>query len=716
MYSINTYNGSGGAAPYAVSFPYLSKDHVEVRIDGVLQTSGYSWINSSTLSLTAPAGLNNVDIRRVTPAQLPEVVFNDGSTLTDTDLNLEALQLLYIAQETADSITDTNNRTVHYPVGEVNTSGSLPVAAQRAQMLLGFDALGNATTVPLPASVGAGDLRWDTFIAGTDFTAGSSTSVTLSRAPGTAANVEVFFDGGFQGPDQIASLVGTVLTFTSPIPTGVQRVFVRSGTTISLYVPPQGSVNDAACATGSKLLNRVNDRVSVTDFGANQVLDASAAFTAAANYCNAKGGGTVYIPPGTWHLASTVPSYPGVEFVGAGENATTLVPTTQDMTVFSCIFAVLTMTHNGFRDFTIHPSVTGVTGIKLVLCRYSAITNITFLGCLNNFYIDRGYFFTLANLTSTSVDSNLRAGSGILTSTVDTDYVFHATIANYKLVSQGLGAPDTGLYLRRAIDFQITDLHAYGVSPNCTVVVLENDCQAVKMKGLNIDGCGAGILLQRGLGVDAYPSFTSIANSHVDQPSAYGIRVNGATRTTIHDVMFTPTGAHVDALPIDLINDNWTSIIGCQLSGFSGNAAIQLTGSRLGRISNNIISQCLIGVGFSGSPTGMAVEGNTFDTVPNPIGGSPAGVGNRIKPSQYGLTPSTALVATSPAVPASGVAYTNNTGFTCRVSIMGGTFSGVTLNGIAVGVSGNNWSGEVQPDETLAITYSVAPNWWWVGK
>lgn len=554
----------------------------------------------------------------------------------------------------------------------------------------------------------------ETFTAGTDFTPGVSLALTLANQYYSAQNIEVFFDTAYQGPDQY-SLVGYGLSFSTVIPVGIQHVYVRGGAVRQTGAPSDGTVTDAKVASGSKLYNRINDWIDVTDFGASQSIDSTSAFTKAAQACNAKGGGTVFIPAGRWSISATITTYPNVEFIGAGENSTIIVPTVANMTLFSCVNAAVTQTYIAFRNMTIAPSVSGVTGISLVLCRFAAVTNITFLGCATNVYIDRGYFFTLDNLTSTSVLSNLAAGSLVLTSSVDTDYVYHATISNYKLVSQGLGSPNQGVYMRRAIDSNITDLHAYGTYPNCTVVVLENDCQAVKMKGLNIDGCAAGVLLQQGAGIAVWPSFTSIANSHIDQPTAYGIHVAGATRTTIKDVMFTPTGAHVNALPIWLDSDAWSSVEGCQISGFSGNAGVQISSSRLARVVNNTIASCNIGVGFSGSPTGCTID-NSYDSVSTPIGGSPVGVGNRIKPSQYGFTPGTSFVPTSPTMPATGVSYTNSTGFTCRVSVMGGTFTGVTINGVAVGISGNNWSGDVQPDETIAITYSVAPNWFWAAK
>jgi hypothetical protein len=64
------------------------------------------------------------------------------------------------------------------------------------------------------------------FAAGVDFTAGTTTSLTLSRNYKTAAALWVAFDAAAQGPDQY-SLSGKTLTFTSAIPTGTSKVFVK---------------------------------------------------------------------------------------------------------------------------------------------------------------------------------------------------------------------------------------------------------------------------------------------------------------------------------------------------------------------------------------------------------------------------------------------------------------------------------------------------------
>ncbi|MFC4275565.1 hypothetical protein [Achromobacter aloeverae] len=78
----------------------------------------------------------------------------------------------------------------------------------------------------LPLGNSGADIADQTFVAGTDFTPGSTTSLTLSQSFGAKQRLWVFFDGVFQGDDQY-SLSGTSLTFTSAIPVGVSSVYVK---------------------------------------------------------------------------------------------------------------------------------------------------------------------------------------------------------------------------------------------------------------------------------------------------------------------------------------------------------------------------------------------------------------------------------------------------------------------------------------------------------
>jgi hypothetical protein len=75
---------------------------------------------------------------------------------------------------------------------------------------------------PVPAP----DIADQTFSSGTDFTAGTTTALTLNTSFTSAARLWVFFDAAFQGDDQY-SLSGTTLTFTSAIPVGTNKVYVK---------------------------------------------------------------------------------------------------------------------------------------------------------------------------------------------------------------------------------------------------------------------------------------------------------------------------------------------------------------------------------------------------------------------------------------------------------------------------------------------------------
>lgn len=70
------------------------------------------------------------------------------------------------------------------------------------------------------------DIVNQTFSSGPGFTPGTSTTLTLDSSFANAARLWVFFDAAFQGDDQY-SLNGSTLTFTGPIPVGVNKVYIK---------------------------------------------------------------------------------------------------------------------------------------------------------------------------------------------------------------------------------------------------------------------------------------------------------------------------------------------------------------------------------------------------------------------------------------------------------------------------------------------------------
>lgn len=104
-YSYAVYTGNGATTQFALTFPYIRKEHVYVSVNYTNQS--YTWVNDSTVQLApAPANGARVEVRRVTPVNAPLVDFTDGSTLVAADLDTNALQQTYINQEQDDAFKD----------------------------------------------------------------------------------------------------------------------------------------------------------------------------------------------------------------------------------------------------------------------------------------------------------------------------------------------------------------------------------------------------------------------------------------------------------------------------------------------------------------------------------------------------------------------------------------------------------------------------------
>ena len=98
----DTYTADGSTQSFLVSFPFISRDHVTVTADG--STATFTWVNDGQITITSPASLSTetIIIKRNTSPSAVLVDFEDGSNLTETDLDLLALQSFYLAQENID--------------------------------------------------------------------------------------------------------------------------------------------------------------------------------------------------------------------------------------------------------------------------------------------------------------------------------------------------------------------------------------------------------------------------------------------------------------------------------------------------------------------------------------------------------------------------------------------------------------------------------------
>lgn len=121
MSSYVQYIGNGSTTTYSVTFPYIARAHIVVSVDGIvkLSPSDFEWLSDASINFrSAPGG--TVTIRRITERTTPLVDFQNGSVLTEDELNTAHLQNFYITQELQDALDGYINGGVAF-----YTSGSL---------------------------------------------------------------------------------------------------------------------------------------------------------------------------------------------------------------------------------------------------------------------------------------------------------------------------------------------------------------------------------------------------------------------------------------------------------------------------------------------------------------------------------------------------------------------------------------------------------------
>lgn len=95
------YPLSGGMTRFGVPFPYLSRSHVVVMLDG--NPVAAKWLNDSEIEVTDPFGGPvlgaELVVMRVTPDTVDFADIRDASNLTAAQLKRMRLQLLYLLQE-----------------------------------------------------------------------------------------------------------------------------------------------------------------------------------------------------------------------------------------------------------------------------------------------------------------------------------------------------------------------------------------------------------------------------------------------------------------------------------------------------------------------------------------------------------------------------------------------------------------------------------------
>lgn len=204
-------------------------------------------------------------------------------------------------------LLDSASRSMRLPSSVAGVSALLPVPA--ALNLLRWNAsateVENVAVSDISQTLAASNWVVDRFEDGVDYTAGTTTTLTLSQSPGVIQNTWVFFDGVIVHQDDY-TIDGNVITFDSAIPVSTNEVEVRLNQVLSqataaadavLYTP---SFSGAVTVPVSTVLTAA--MLTVYSFGAvGGGADDSAALQAALD-----ANRPVILPPGQWRTTTTL--------------------------------------------------------------------------------------------------------------------------------------------------------------------------------------------------------------------------------------------------------------------------------------------------------------------------------------------------------------------------------------------------------------------------
>lgn len=112
LFSVNVFPGNGSQTNFEISFAggYISKEHVKAYLrigNGAAVPVAFEWIGDNIVRYVPAPPVNSVFVvYRDTPKDKPLADFSNGAVLTETSLDVNAKQAVFIAAEAQDNGTE----------------------------------------------------------------------------------------------------------------------------------------------------------------------------------------------------------------------------------------------------------------------------------------------------------------------------------------------------------------------------------------------------------------------------------------------------------------------------------------------------------------------------------------------------------------------------------------------------------------------------------
>jgi len=196
--SFTNHTGNGTAGPFSISFSYLAESEVDVTVGGVLKTltTHYTFTSGTQITFTSgnePANGAVIKIQRDTNVGSKKIDFNDGSVLTESDLDTQNDQLLFAVQEITDNfIKRDGTKTV---TGDLSFEGATDNTNETKLAITDPTA---DRTITLPDTTGTVVTTGDTGTVSNTMLAGNSVD-SSKIADGSIVNADINASAAIDG-------------------------------------------------------------------------------------------------------------------------------------------------------------------------------------------------------------------------------------------------------------------------------------------------------------------------------------------------------------------------------------------------------------------------------------------------------------------------------------------------------------------------------------